>query len=65
VRRLLSPLAGAALLLLLTTGVALAAGEGGGPLPAGAIVGLVVSCIIAGAVVALSLGHILPRPPGR
>ncbi|MXY79347.1 MAG: hypothetical protein F4Y94_06600 [Chloroflexi bacterium] len=64
-RRLLTLLAGAVLLLLLTSGAALAAGEGGGPLPAGAIVGLVVSVIIAGGVVALSLGYILPKPPGR
>ena len=64
-RRALTPLAAAALLMLLTSGVAMAAGEGGGDLPAGAIVGLVVSLLIAGLVVVLSLGYILPKPPGR
>ena len=64
-RRALTPLAAAALLMLLTSGAALAAGDGGGDLPAGAIVGLVVSVLIAGLVVVLSLGYILPKPPGR
>ncbi len=64
-RRRLAPLAGAVLLMLLTSGAAFAAGEGGGHLPAGAIVGLVVSVLIAGLVVVLSLGYILPKPPGR
>ena len=59
--------AGAVLLLLLSSAGAMAAGGAGGSndLPAGAIVGLVVSFLIAGLVLLLSLGYILPKPPGR
>ena len=45
-------------------------GFGGGEqhdsdLPAGAIVGIVFSIIIGALVLVLSLGYILPKPPGR
>ena len=45
-----------------------AAGEGeryDSSLPAGAIVGIVFSIIIGALVLVLSLGYILPKPPGR
>ena len=66
VQRLLVPFLTALVLLALSSGVAMAAGaEGGGrpDLTAGAIIGIVVSCIIAALVLGLSLGFILPKPP--
>lgn len=69
VRRLLLPFLSALALLALSGGVAMAAGGGGegrsNDLAAGAIVGIVFSCIIAALVLGLSLGFILPKPPGR
>jgi len=66
-RRALGPFCVALVLLVLTGGVAMASGgEGGsGDLSAGAIVGLVFSFVIAGLLLVLSLGYILPKPPGR
>ena len=66
-RRALGPLAVAVVLLLATTSVAMASGEGEGSnnLSAGAIVGLAFSFGIAGLLLILSLGYILPKPPGR
>lgn len=66
-KRTLLSLSSALLLVLLTSGVAMAAGGEGGDndLAAGAIVGLVFSIVIAGLLVLLSLGYILPKPPGR
>lgn len=64
----MGPLAVAVFLLLLSTGGALAAGGEAGHsnnLSAGAIVGLVFSFGIAGLLLLLSLGYILPKPPGR
>lgn len=66
-RRLPVAVAVGVLLVMLSSGVALAAGEAGDSnnLPAGAIVGLVFSAGIATILLLLSLGYILPKPPGR
>lgn len=65
--RLLAAIGVAVCLLMLSSAGAMAAGGAGGSndLPAGAIVGLVVSFLIAGLVLLLSLGYILPKPRGR
>lgn len=65
--RLLAAIGVAVCLLMLSSAAAMAAAGAGGSndLPAGAIVGLVVSFLIAGLVLLLSLGYILPKPRGR
>ena len=51
--------------LLLSSGVALAAGAEGGGLGAGPIIGIVISITLAALLVGGSLAYILPKPPKR
>ena len=67
-RRALGLLSVTVFLLMLSSGAAMAAGgesAGDANLSAGAIVGLVFSFGIAGLLLLLSLGYMLPKPPGR
>ena len=65
-RRRLIALAIPLIALLLSSGVALAAGaEGGGGLGAGPIIGIVISITLAALLVGGSLAYILPKPPKR